>query len=119
MVTKPHTWRLTTWAIVAFNVGVMWYVLNAVQTAGATCVNPTTPDCETAAAIAAAMTIGMAVFFLVAGNLTLGVVSVTTKGRKTRTCPNCWAHTSHRMLICPRCKHDFQTAKTRRSYQTV
>ncbi|MBU1226702.1 MAG: hypothetical protein KJ698_05800 [Actinobacteria bacterium] len=117
-IAKPQNWRLTTWSIVGFNVAMLWFLLDGLKSAGAACADAAPATCEAVATMSAVMTIGMAVFFLVAGNLILGVVAITTRGRAGRTCPRCWAHVSTRMALCPQCGCEV-AAKRRRGTQTA
>jgi hypothetical protein len=117
-IAKPQNWRLTTWSMVGFNVAMLWFLLDGLRSAGATCADAAPANCEAAATMAAVMTIGIAVFFLVAGNLILGVVAITTRGRAGRTCPQCWSHVSTRLALCPRCGCNM-AAERRRGPQTA
>jgi hypothetical protein len=98
--------RVLSWFILGFNTVAIYWFVNSLSHAGATCnglAGQELQSCETTTAMSLALSVGLLVFFLVVGNLALGALWLVTGKNSYRTCPVCMARVEAARVICHRC----------------
>lgn len=115
-------WRLFTWAILAFNLlMVLWIVVGAASVnghcahqagvAGVETAKQAAGVCQGATDLGAGIAIAGLVALWVAGDVILGVLWLVTRPRG-RECPACGTRAKRGVLVCRSCGHDFGRAAT-------
>jgi len=105
-------WRIFTWLILAFNVGMLIWVIAGANT-GRSCGGLTGDallNCQ-AGQVGTGIGVGLIIGLWAAGDVILGVLWLITRPH-TRTCPACGDSVRRRLTRCSNCGFDFVQAAT-------
>jgi hypothetical protein len=107
-------WRLATYALIAFNLGMLTWFIAAPAWVSSECGVLGASACNGHDARR-----GVAVSVIIAlwalGNLVLGGIWIATNGVRRRPCPQCGKQVPDATFRCPRCGHDFHVGLQPRS----